>query len=41
MKTSKRKRYSAEFKAKAAPATIRGKKMLNELAEQFEEHNTE
>jgi len=35
---AKRRRFSAEFKAKVALAAIRGDKTTNELASQFEVH---
>jgi len=40
MKTSKRKRYSAEFKAKVALEAIRGEATISELASRFGIHPT-
>ena len=38
MSTTRRKRYSAEFKAKVALEAIRGEQTLNELASRYELH---
>lgn len=40
MKTSKRKRYSAEFKAKVALEAIKGEATVSELASRFGIHPT-
>lgn len=40
MKTSKRKRYSAEFKAKVALKAIKGEATISELASRFGIHPT-
>lgn len=38
MSTTRRKRYSAEFKAKIALEAIRGEQTINELASRYELH---
>ena len=38
MSTTRRKRYSAEFKAKVALEAIRGEQTINELASRYELH---
>jgi transposase len=38
MSTTRRKRYSAEFKAKVALEAIRGEQTINELASHYELH---
>ena len=40
MSTTRRKRYSAEFKAKVALEAIRGEQTINELAARYELHPT-
>ncbi len=40
MSTTRRKRYSAEFKAKIALEAIRGEQTINELAARYELHPT-
>ncbi len=40
MSTTRRRRYSAEFKAKVALEAIRGEQTINELAARYELHPT-